>query len=97
MLLDRLDIGGDIAAPGTDVITAFEDRAIAALQANDDLMVKLRASGLAWGAVKAFFMEHLPESLEDRSDIAYHLVSKALTKIFGVQGEAWHSFKSVSG
>ncbi len=57
-------------------------------------MGKIRNSDAAWGSVKAFFLHHLPETLDDRSGIAYALVPKALNEILRPQDEAWHSFKN---
>jgi hypothetical protein len=79
---------------GVDVIAAFETRAIEALRSDEELMGKIRNSGAAWGSVKAFFLHHLPETLDDRSGIAYALVPKALNEILGPQDEAWHSFRN---
>jgi DNA helicase HerA-like ATPase len=88
----QLDLGGDIAPPGTDVVAAFEKRSIDALQ-KDELMSRIRDGGAAWGSVKAFLRDHLPESLEDRDTMAFHLVSKALNDILGPQDDCWHSFR----
>ena len=64
----RLD---EIEVPkGVDVIAAFETKAIDALRADAQLMGKIRDSGAAWGSVKAFFLQHLPETLDDRSGAA---------------------------
>jgi hypothetical protein len=94
---DQLDVGGDIAAPGTDVLAAFEQSAIQALLNNAELMDRIRGAGAPWGAVKAFLLEHLPSSLEDRGNLAYRLVPKALDNILGRQGEAWHAFRNERG
>lgn len=83
-----------VAAPGIDVIAAFEKKATDALAADADLMGKIKDGGAAWGSVKAFFMDQLPENLEDRSNIAYNLVAKALTEILGAQDEAWYAFRN---
>src|SRR5207249_4353571 len=77
-ITDQLDIGGAIAAPGVDVVGAFEGKAINALKSSVDLIAKIQGAGVAWGSLKAFFLDNLPESLEDRDSIAYHLVPKAL-------------------
>jgi hypothetical protein len=90
----ELDRGGDVAAPGTDVMAQFEKKAIDALENDAELMSKIKDGGAAWGTVKAFFLKQLPESLEDRDAISYHLVPKALTEILGVQDEAWYSFRN---
>lgn len=88
-----LDVGGDIAAPGTDVMASLENRAIRALEDNLDLIRRLRADGVPWGGLKAFLRDQLPESMEGRDDIAYNLVAKALNQIFGRQNDAWHTFR----
>jgi hypothetical protein len=90
----QLDFGGDIAAPGTDVLAAFERRATEALRDNAELMGRIRGDGAAWGAIKAFLLDHLPTSLEDVGNVAYRLVPKALNDILGQQDEAWHSFRN---
>ena len=89
-----LDIGGDVAAPGVDIVAAFERNAINAFKRNADLMGRIAAAGVAWGSVKAFFLDNLPGSLEDRDSIAYNLVRKALNEILGPQNEAWHTFRN---
>jgi hypothetical protein len=88
-----LDVGGDVAAPGTDVMASLENRAIRALEDDADLMERLRTDGAPWGGLKAFLRSQLPESMEDRDDVAYHLVAKALNRIFGRQNDAWHTFR----
>jgi hypothetical protein len=90
----QLDFGGDIAAPGTDVLAAFERRATEALRDNAELMGRIRGDGAARGAIKAFLLDHLPTSLEDVGNVAYRLVPKALNDILGQQDEAWHSFRN---
>ena len=82
---------------GTDIMAAFEANAIEALRSNADLMSKIRGDGAAWGAVKAFFVTYLPENLEDRDNIAFNLVTKALNSILGPQHEAWHAFRTERG
>lgn len=90
----QFDLGGDIAAPGVDVVGAFERNAISAVRGNADLMGRISGGGAAWGTLKAFFVDHLPGSLEDRDSIAYNLVPKALDEILGPQNEAWYAFRN---
>ena len=72
-------------------------RVIRALQSEDRLMAKLQSDeGAAWGEIKAFFLQHLPEHLDDRDQLAYHLVKKAMDEIFGVQNRAWETFRNPS-
>jgi len=77
-----------------DALEAFENQAIEALRNNEDLMGKINGEGIAWGSLKAFLVEQLPETMEDRGDVAYHLVGKALIQILGPQNETWYSFKN---
>lgn len=77
-----------------DVKAVIEDRAIEAFRSDANLMSKLAsADGVAWGALKAFLLEHLPEELDDRDTIAYHLVRKALDRLVGPQNQDWESYR----
>lgn len=77
-----------------DIVGAFEDRAIEALRSDSDLMARVRGAGAAWGSLKAFLLDRLPETLEDRDTIAYHLVAKALNEILGPQESAWYTYRN---
>jgi DNA helicase HerA-like ATPase len=86
---------GAVAAHGVDVMGAVEQLAIERLRDDTDLLNKLRAEGVAWGAVKAKLLGFLPDTIQDKDTVAYRLVPKALTAILGPQGEAWHSYRNV--
>lgn len=78
-----------------DVMANIEAQAIQALKSDSALINKIEsADGVAWGAVKAFFLEHLPVQLDNKNDFAYHLVTKALTEIYGVQNQFWESYRN---
>ena len=80
-----------------DVMAGIEARMIESLQAEARLKTKLESDeGAAWGSVKAFFLEQLPEHLDDRDQLAYQLVKKAMDEIFGGQDHAWETFKNPS-
>jgi hypothetical protein len=79
------------------VLAVYEHRAIEALRDDVKLMHKVRSGGVAWGTLKAFLADHLPETLDDRDKLAYYLVPKALDEILGRQGAAWLSFKNERG
>ena len=59
-------------------------------------MQRIENGGVAYGAVKAFLKDKLPTTIEERErdDLAYQLVPKALTEIFGSRNEAWYSYKN---
>jgi len=76
-----------------DVMGQIEAKAIAALRQEVQLIKKIESTdGAAWGSIRAFFMNHLPTHLDDRGQVAYHLVRKAMNEIFGQQGTTWESF-----
>ena len=78
-----------------DVMANIEAKAIQALKGNAALISKIESTdGVAWGAVKAFFMEHLPDHLDNKDDFAYNLVTKALTEIYGTQNQFWESYRN---
>ncbi|HWQ39373.1 MAG TPA: hypothetical protein VNM24_12335, partial [Burkholderiales bacterium] len=77
-----------------DVKALIEDRAIEALARDTNMMSKLQsADGVAWGALKAFLLNQLPDQLDDRDTIAYYLVRKALDRLIGPQNQAWESYR----
>jgi uncharacterized protein len=78
-----------------DVMASLEDEMIRRLELDSKLMAKIDSpEGAAWGSIKAFFLEHLPQELDDRDQLAYQLVSKAITRLFGAQNEKWETYKN---
>jgi hypothetical protein len=58
-------------------------------------MAKIESSeGAAWGSIKAFFLEHLPDHLDDRDYLAYRLVKKAMDHFYGPQDQGWETYKN---
>ena len=83
---------------GVDVMANIEQQAIEALRANRAITSKIESpDGVAWGAVKAFFLETIPAQLDGRDDVAYQLVRKALDQIYGKQDRYWETFRNASG
>lgn len=78
-----------------DPMEVFEKKAIDALRNNKDMIEKLSTSGVAWGTLKAFLRDELPETLENRDEVAYELVVKAMDRIFGPQEKEWHGFRNL--
>lgn len=71
----------------------YERRAIAALRANTDLLSRIRGAGVPWGELNRFMETNLPADLDDRSELAYRLVPRALNEILGSQDVGWHRFE----
>ncbi|NLI01037.1 MAG: ATP-binding protein [Chthonomonadales bacterium] len=88
-----LSISEPEGTESTDHMAEIESHAIAALRNNTELMSRIRSDdGAAWGSIKAFLLKCLPHFLDDRDQLAYHLVKKALDELFGRQGEGWEPF-----
>jgi uncharacterized protein len=81
-----------------DVMAQIESRAIQALHADTNLRSRIESpDGAAWGAIKAYFLGQLPVNLDDRDNLAYRLVPKALTHLYGPQGQGWETFRNAVG
>jgi len=77
-----------------DVMANIEQRVFDALRADATLIQKVESSdGAAWGSIKAFFLEHLPEHLDDRNNLAFQLVKKALDQLYGPQDQGWEQYR----
>ena len=77
-----------------DVMANIEGQAIETLRANTELKEKIESpEGVAWGAIKAFLLEHLPPHLDDRGQLAYRLVKKSMDALFGSQDQNWETYR----
>jgi len=78
-----------------DIMDDIRQRAIRALENEQELRGKIESvEGIAWGGLKAFFVSHLPDFLEDKGDFAYNLVPIAMNSIYGRQNQAWESYNN---
>jgi hypothetical protein len=89
--------GKEADAEPIDVLAGIENKLIEQLHRDAVLMGKIKGEGVAWGALKAFFADKLPPTLDDSDNFAYNLVPKALDRIFGSQKVGWQSFKQANG
>jgi len=81
-------------AEPVDVMANIEQRAIDALRADAKLMAKIESTdGAAWGSIKAFFLDQLPEHLDDRDTLAFRLVKNALDHFYGPQDQGWEQYR----
>jgi hypothetical protein len=83
-------------AESVDALAVYKNEAIEALRNNSELIEQLRTWGKPWGAIGGFLERELPETLEDRHDIAFNLVREVCERIFGAENEGWHTFKRPS-
>ena len=84
-------MGGATSAQ-VDALASLESRAIDALK-NSKNFRKIKEEGMAWGSIKAFFIEQLSENLDGRDQLAYDLVEKAMKTLFGEDNKDWESYK----
>lgn len=87
--------GGDVPTEEetVDVLHLYKEKAIHALSNNRDAINQLRGEGLPWGRMIGLLEEKLPETLEDRHEVAHNLVREALERTLGPENQAWHSFR----
>jgi hypothetical protein len=79
-----------------DPLALMEEEAIQRLDQEIGLTKKLfTPEGVMWRSFIEFFENVLPQSLENRSDVARGLIRKALDRL-GKQGEAWETFQRPS-
>ncbi len=83
----------DKAAQPADFLKLARQQALATLKQDDDFWRNFNTQGITWGVVKYKLKDALPESLEDRDDMAYQMVSEAMNELVGPQDQAWHTEK----
>lgn len=77
-------------------LKSHEKAAINDFSSDDQLLSKLKSDGVPWRGVQERLKESLPKQLDDRNDIAYRLVPKAMDIVFGKQNTAWKTEKRPS-
>ncbi|HEV2581891.1 MAG TPA: DUF87 domain-containing protein [Ktedonobacteraceae bacterium] len=78
-----------------DVMSVYKQQVIASLSHKREFLERMRTQkGLAWGVVKGYIVEELPQAIDERErgDIAYNLVREVLVAVFGPEDEGWHTF-----
>ena len=92
-ILSPAEVEHEEAEP-VDFMANIEQRAIDALRADAKLIAKIESTdGAAWGSIKAFFLEKLPEHLDDKDTLAFRLVKKALDHLYGPQDQGWEQYR----
>jgi uncharacterized protein len=76
-----------------DPLELLEQAAIRWLSDDADLRARIEGPGVAWGVIKAKFLEKIPGTFEDPDQRAYELVPHTLTAVYGERGSGWHVYK----
>jgi len=66
-----------------DAFETYVQSAINRLESDTTTIDKLRTAGMPWRGVQARIGEFLPDIINDRDQLAYSIVSRAMNKIFG--------------
>lgn len=91
----RLSSDSEEPESGVDVMASLEDDLVRYLESDSKLMARIDSpEGAAWGSIKAFFGNHLPPELDDRDQLAYQFVPKAMTRLLGPQNQGWEAYKN---
>ncbi len=72
-----------------DALAAYEDAAIEAFSEKFDFQERIRNFGVPYRAVLEVLKEDLPDLLSDMDRVAYQLVPRAMTAVYGEQGVGW--------
>lgn len=72
-----------------DIFEFYQRRAIDALRANQDVMRRLTGTGIPWMGIQDALQNALPETMVDRRTVAYNLVVRAMSSIFGPKDTTW--------
>ncbi len=52
------------------------------------------SEGVPFGLIVGVLEKCFPKEFQDRNSIAYSTVPQALSEIFGLQGDGWHSYRN---
>ena len=87
----------DSEIESVDTLTLYKGKAVQAFRENHEIIEQIRREGMTWGRTTEFLKKQLPDTLEDRDEIAFNLVREALERTFGPANEAWHTVKRQTG
>jgi DNA helicase HerA-like ATPase len=79
-----------------DALETYARAAMENLKADKRFLDALREHGKPWRAVQEQLKNGLPDVLSDRADIAYQLVVRVMTELFGKQDVSWKTEKRPS-
>lgn len=82
---------------GPDFKARYEAKAIAAFRDSEPASQLHDGKDIAWGTIKATLKDFLPPELDDRDAFAFQMVRRAMDRVFGLQGQGWHSFRDDRG
>ncbi len=86
--------GPEEGAIGPDALREAQARAIRHLAESRKFHDSLKRGGIPWGVVVGILEEGLPPTMDDRRNVAHHLVARAVSEILGgEQRQVWDTEK----
>jgi ATP-dependent Clp protease ATP-binding subunit ClpA/alpha-tubulin suppressor-like RCC1 family protein len=79
-----------------DTLATYGANAIESFKDDNDFLNRLRRYGIPWKGFQEQLKNFLPKGLSDSDEIAYKLVPKAMTAVFGEKGVGWKTEKRPS-
>jgi len=71
-----------------------EDRARRAVEGSREVRQQLEGAGMSWGLLRNFIKDQaVPANMDDGLQVAYSMVPKVLTALYGLQNQSWYAFK----
>lgn len=91
------DANEETESSGGDTIAAIESIAVEALKADKDFQKKIE-QGVLWSEINTFiFRKAIPKNTDNPWGIAFPMVPKLMTRVFGDRGTAWHTYRDGNG
>lgn len=90
------EVSSNVVVKKRDSVSNPESSAIEKFKTDKEILHRLRNFGVPWRGVQENLKEKLPETLEERERVAYDLVPKAMTAVFGKQDVGWMTEKRAS-
>ncbi len=74
-----------------DSLATYKNAAIREFKKDEEFLHKLKKRGDTWRGVLEKLKSFLPDILDDRKNIAYHLVEEAMNTTFGERNSGWRT------
>lgn len=84
-------VADDPTSAPADFRKLAKQQAIAQLREDAGFIKSLNENGIPWGIVIQKLKEILPETIQDRDDLAHSIVAEAMDTILGAKNVAWHT------
>ena len=81
----------EIDSRPADFLKLAKKQAIDALRSDPDFKSSMDGDGMTWGVAKYKLKAALPDTIEDKDELAYDMIPEAMNELLGPQGQGWHT------